>query len=60
MHRYLKSPSAINRKAFLKSLLAGAVSAPALLAACGKDDVTPSTSTTTGTAMDGSSSNTSR
>jgi len=39
----------MERKYFLKSLLAGAVSAPALLAACGKDDATPSTATTTGT-----------
>jgi protocatechuate 3,4-dioxygenase beta subunit len=39
----------MERKYFLKSLLAGAVSAPALLAACGQDNVTPSTATTTGT-----------
>lgn len=37
----------MERKHFLKSLLVGAMSAPALLAACGKDDetVTPSTDT---------------
>ena len=39
----------MERKYFLKSLLAGAVSVPALLAACGKDDATPSTATSTGT-----------
>jgi len=42
----------MERKNFLKSLLVGAVSAPALLSACGKDadEVTPSTdSSTTGT-----------
>jgi protocatechuate 3,4-dioxygenase beta subunit len=38
----------MERKHFLKSLLVGAMSAPALLAACGKDDetVAPSTDTT--------------
>jgi protocatechuate 3,4-dioxygenase beta subunit len=38
----------MERKHFLKSLLVGAISAPALLAACGKDDetVTPGTDTT--------------
>ena len=41
----------MERKHFLKSLLVGAVSAPALLTACGKDDaVTPAdTSSSTGT-----------
>jgi protocatechuate 3,4-dioxygenase beta subunit len=39
----------MERKHFLKSLLMGAASAPALLSACGKDDVTPSTTTTTTT-----------
>lgn len=38
----------MERKYFLKSLLAGVASAPALLAACSKEDtVTPTTSTTT-------------
>ena len=38
----------MERKHFLKSLLAGVASAPALLAACSKEDtVTPTTSTTT-------------
>ncbi len=41
----------MERKHFLKSLLVGAASAPALLTACGKDDVSPTSSgsTTTGT-----------
>ena len=40
----------MERKHFLKSLLAGVASAPALLAACSKEEsVTPTTSTTTGT-----------
>jgi len=45
------------RKDFLKSLLVGAVSAPALLSACSKDsdDVTPDTGTT-GTGTTGTSS----
>lgn len=38
----------MERKHFLKSLLMGAASAPVLLTACGKDEVSP-TSTTTGT-----------
>ncbi len=51
----------MERKYFLKSLLAGVITAPALLAACSKDDVTPSTSGTTttgttGTTTGGSSS----
>ncbi|TVT37877.1 intradiol ring-cleavage dioxygenase [Hymenobacter setariae] len=50
----------MERKHFLKSLLMGAASAPVLLAACGKDEVTPSTITTTttgtGTTTTGSSS----
>ncbi|MBJ6143810.1 intradiol ring-cleavage dioxygenase [Hymenobacter sp. BT559] len=37
----------MERKHFLKSLLMGAASAPVLLAACGKDEVAPSTATTT-------------
>jgi protocatechuate 3,4-dioxygenase beta subunit len=47
----------MERKHFLKSLLVGAVSAPALLTACGKDseEVTPSTSGT-GTTGTGSGS----
>ena len=56
----------MERKYFLKSLLAGAVTAPALLAACGTDSVTPTSSvprvsssstaatTTTGTSASGS------
>jgi protocatechuate 3,4-dioxygenase beta subunit len=39
----------MERKSFLKSLLAGAVTAPALLAACGKDDVSPTSSSSSGT-----------
>jgi protocatechuate 3,4-dioxygenase beta subunit len=40
----------MERKHFLKSLLMGAASAPVLLTACGKDDITPSTIvTSTGT-----------
>jgi protocatechuate 3,4-dioxygenase beta subunit len=48
----------MERKHFLKSLLVGAISAPALLAACGKDEetVTPSTGTgSTGTGTGSSS-----
>ncbi len=48
----------MERKSFLKSLLAGAVSAPALLIACGKDETTPSTSTGTTTTATGGSSGT--
>jgi protocatechuate 3,4-dioxygenase beta subunit len=40
----------MERKHFLKSLLLGSVTVPALLTACGQDDdVTPSTTSTTGT-----------
>ena len=46
----------MERKYFLKSLLAGAVSAPALLAACGKDAAKPSTATGTTTTPTGGSS----
>ncbi|GAB3835977.1 dioxygenase family protein [Hymenobacter jeollabukensis] len=48
----------MERKHFLKSLLVGAVSAPALLSACGKDEVTPDaagSSTTGGTTGSGGS-----
>jgi protocatechuate 3,4-dioxygenase beta subunit len=49
----------MERKHFLKSLLMGAASAPALLAACSKDDVSPTSSSgtagTTTTATGGSS-----
>ncbi|MCB2377977.1 intradiol ring-cleavage dioxygenase [Hymenobacter sp. BT635] len=46
----------MERKNFLKSLLVGAVSVPALLSACSKDDVTPDTAsagTTGGTGTPG-------
>lgn len=46
----------MERKHFLKSLLIGA--APALLSACGKDEVSPTSTTgTTTTATGGSSTN---
>ncbi len=47
----------MERKHFLKSLLAGVASAPVLLAACGKEDsVTPAATTTTGTTSTGTAS----
>jgi protocatechuate 3,4-dioxygenase beta subunit len=46
----------MERKYFLKSLLMGAASAPALLAACHKDEVSPSGSTGTTTTPTGGSS----
>jgi protocatechuate 3,4-dioxygenase beta subunit len=46
----------MERKYFLKSLLASVVTAPALLAACGKDEVAPSTSATGTTTTTGGSS----
>lgn len=48
----------MERKNFLKSLFVGAISAPAVLAACGEDEaaaVTPSTGTSTGTGGTGTS-----
>ena len=49
----------MERKHFLKSLLMGAASAPALLTACGKDEVSPTTSGTgTTTTTTGGSSTT--
>ncbi|NML64035.1 intradiol ring-cleavage dioxygenase [Hymenobacter sp. RP-2-7] len=52
----------MERKNFLKSLLAGAVTAPALLAACSKDSVSPTSSssgTTTTTTTGGTTTTTS-
>jgi len=49
----------MERKHFLKSLFAGAITAPALLTACGKDDVTPASSSTTTTTTTGGTTTTS-
>ena len=46
----------MERKHFLKSLLMGAASAPALLSACGKDEVSPTATTGTTTTATGGSS----
>jgi protocatechuate 3,4-dioxygenase beta subunit len=43
----------MERKHFLKSLIAGGFAAPSLLAACSKDDVSPSSATTTTTTTTG-------
>ena len=48
----------MERKHFLKSLLVGAASAPALLTACGKDEVSPTTSSGSTTTGSGSTTTT--
>lgn len=49
----------MERKYFLKSLLAGAVTAPTLLAACSKDSVSPTSSSGTTTTFSGGTTGTS-